>query len=152
EARHRRLPTPFAPCRRSTVTRSKTWPVDAPTTFAAGVARDLRRELGGSLVAVYLHGSVALGDFDPLVCVGDLLVVLADDAPRSATASTGRILHAVRDCPGLGIEASAVSASAARHPHAPWPFLVHVTTGEGNDKLIEGADRSGDPDLVLHYI
>lgn len=124
--------------------------VDALSTVAAEVARELRRELGGSLVAVYLHGSGALGDFDPLVSDVDLLVVLADDAPPSAPTSAGEILHAPRSCPGVGIEASAVSATAALHPSAPWPFLVHVTTGT-DDKVVVGADRRGDPDLILHY-
>jgi streptomycin 3"-adenylyltransferase len=125
--------------------------VDGVIDFVREVAGDLRTALSDWLVAVYIHGSAALGDFDPLVSDIDLLVVLEDNAPTNAVRSTGDVLHAPRSCPALGIEASAVSTTAARRPRQPWPFLVHVCTAVNDDKVVLGRERDGDDDLILHY-
>jgi hypothetical protein len=93
--------------------------VDVVIDFVRDVAVDLRDELRGLLVAIYLHGSSVLGDFDPLLSDIDLLVIVDDSAPVNAVTATGDILHSSRPCPALGIEASAVSAMAAREPRAP---------------------------------
>ena len=41
-----------------------------------------------------------------------------------------------------------MAASAARWPSPPWPYLLHVNSGESRFAL--GAGR-GDPDLIAHY-
>lgn len=53
--------------------------------------------------------------------------------------------------PAVGLEASVVTQSAAMIPHAPWPFLVHVTNHPDDSKVVYGVDCDGDPDLALHY-
>ena len=95
------------------------------------------------LVGVYVHGSAALGGFGPGSDL-DVLVVADGDA----------------DWPGLGaqllvdgghprpLELSVVGASAALHPSSPWPYHLHVNSGESRFGL--GAGR-GDPDLIAHY-
>ena len=95
------------------------------------------------LVGVYVHGSAALGGFGPASDL-DVLVVTDGDA----------------DWPGLGaqllvdgghprpLELSVVGASAALHPAPPWPYHLHVNSGESRFGL--GAGR-GDPDLIAHY-
>lgn len=52
--------------------------------------------------------------------------------------------------PAVGLEASVVTQSAAMIPHAPWPFLVHVTNHPDDSKVVYGVDCDGDPDLALH--
>jgi streptomycin 3"-adenylyltransferase len=96
------------------------------------------------LVGVYVHGSAVLGGFGPGSDL-DVLVVAEGEA----------------DWPGLGsqllaegghprpLELSVVAASAALHPAPPWPYHLHVNSGELRFGL--GAGR-GDPDLIAHYV
>lgn len=124
---------------------------DAAIDHAREVAAELGEELGVLLVAVYLHGSSVLGDFDPRLSDIDLLVIVDDSTLATAIEATADILHASRPCPALGIEASVVSTTAAAEPGQPWPFLVHVATAVDDDKVVFGYDREGDDDLILHY-
>jgi predicted nucleotidyltransferase len=106
------------------------------------------------VVATYVHGSVALGGFvtgrsdvDVLVIAED--VAVADEELSSAAAA----LHALAGgAPGRGLELSVVAARHAREPGPPWPFLLHVTTGEHETKTVLGIRHAGDPDLLMHYV
>ena len=124
--------------------------IDAAIDFARDVTVDLRGELGSQLVAVYLHGSSVLGDFDPLLSDIDLLGIVDDNTPVAAVMATADVLRAPRTCPAQGIEASVVAAGAANRPRQPWPFVVHVTTDDDH-KVVFGYERDGDDDLILHY-
>lgn len=95
------------------------------------------------LVGVYVHGSAALGGFGPGSDL-DVLVVAASDAEWTRLA--GRLLA---DCgQPRPLELSVVDASACAHPARPWPYLLHVNSGESRFSLNPDA---GDPDLIAHY-
>lgn len=98
--------------------------------------------LGDQLVGVYLHGSAASGDWTDSSDV-DLLAVVVDAARADWRVIGGRLI----DRPGAPLEMSVVERSAAAEPGAPWPFLLHVS----DRRVVLGEDRSGDPDLLLHY-
>ena len=110
----------------------------------------LRDALGPALVGVYLHGSAALGDYDPARSDVDILAVCA--APLGATerARLGPALG--RDalpCPaGSGLEFSLVTQAAARDPSRTPAFELHGWDGHGR---VYPGDGRGDPDLPLHY-
>ena len=72
--------------------------VDDVIDFVGEVAGDLRGALSDWLVAVYLHGSAALSDFDSLLSDIDLLVVMDDNAPTNAVRSIGNVLHSQQQC------------------------------------------------------
>ena len=40
----------------------------------------------------------------------------------------------------------------AREPRPPWPFVLYVATCRGDEKIVFGEDRRGDPDLLMHYV
>jgi streptomycin 3"-adenylyltransferase len=120
--------------------------------FVRTLVGNLVRVAGQSMIGVYVHGSAVLGDFDPAVSDVDLLVVAVDGVDRDTLDRIVGVLREAPDCPGGGLEASVVAASAARDPGPPWPFLAHVTTGPEAAKVVFGRTMDGDDDLVLHYL
>jgi hypothetical protein len=99
---------------------------------------------------VYLHGSAALGDYDPARSDIDILAVCASPLDPGARARLGAGLG--RDalpCPaGAGLEFSLVTQAAARDPARSPPYELHGWDEHG--QLRPGDDR-GDPDLPLHF-
>jgi aminoglycoside adenylyltransferase-like protein/nucleotidyltransferase-like protein len=95
------------------------------------------------VVGVYVHGSAALGGFGP---ASDLDVLVVADGEADWPGLGTQLLA---DCGGpRPLELSVVEASAARRPAPPWPYHLHVKSGESRFGL--GAGR-GDPDLIAHY-
>ncbi len=95
------------------------------------------------LVGTYVHGSAALGGFGP---ASDLDVLVIADGDADWPALGERLLADCHD--DRPLELSVVAASAARQPSPPWPYHLHVNSGESRFGL--GAGR-GDPDLIAHY-
>jgi len=128
---------------------------DQPRTFALGLAAAVAERCGGALVAAYLHGSSALGGWVAERSDVDVLFVAADDLAPAAIAPVGELLVASSAaCPGRGLECSLVTAGPAANPSPPWPFVLHVASdlgGEHAPRLYLGAERPGDPDLLMHY-
>lgn len=115
------------------------------------VVSTLRDRLGSELIGVYLHGSLAMGGFTPGRSDVDVLAVCADPLAAQRSIELGDALAAL-PVPGSGgdLEFSLVAQSAVRaHSEAP-PFEVHVSTHE-EPFVIDGHDRPGDPDLVIHF-
>lgn len=113
---------------------------------ARAIVDALGQELGADLAGVYVHGSAALGGWVPTSDL-DVLVVVADGADRDWLVVGSRLLDLAPAEPDL--EVSMVTASASRWPGTPWPFLVHVASGEHRVVLDAG---QGDPDLLMHYL
>jgi predicted nucleotidyltransferase len=109
----------------------------------------LHGEMADELVGVYLHGSLAMGAYDPGRSDVDVLAVCAEPLPRPRRAALGRALDALLRPPGVELEFSLVTRAAIASAAAP-PFEVHVTTHEERS-VVDGADRPGDEDLVLHF-
>jgi hypothetical protein len=110
----------------------------------------LRDALGPALIGVYLHGSAALGDYDPARSDIDILAVCAATLEAEDRASLGADLgrHAL-PCPaGAGLEFSLVTQTAARDPARAPTYELHGWDEHG--RVRPGDDR-GDPDLPLHY-
>ena len=103
------------------------------------------------MVRSYLHGSAVLGGFQPGRRDVDMLVVVHDTVTPGKIRWLARGIRTVSGCPGVGLEASAVTVSAAGALGEPWPFVVHVTIAVADRKIVAGAGHDGDPDLALHY-
>ncbi len=103
-------------------------PPPSVMAFATEVSYDVDEACEGRLAACYVHGSSVLRGFQPGRSDVDTLVILEDAVTSDQVQAVGRALARERTCPGIGLEAPAVSRSAALTPGAPWPFLVHVTT------------------------
>jgi streptomycin 3"-adenylyltransferase len=116
------------------------------------VGRPLEAALGADLVAVYLHGSGALGGFRWDRSDLDILVLSRDALSDAQFGGVTRALAGL-DYPANGLELSVMTANEALHPSFPAPrFELHQTT-DGLDRtgiVVDGRTRGGDPDLILH--
>jgi Aminoglycoside adenylyltransferase, C-terminal domain/Nucleotidyltransferase domain len=119
--------------------------------FTGTLADALARFADDSLLGVYVHGSAVLGDWRADVSDVDVLVVARSEVATATAERLAAVLSAERACPGVGLEATIVSADAAAAPAAPWPFVVHVTTAPHDRKTVWGKVADGDTDLILHY-
>lgn len=120
--------------------------------FTLALADDLVNAAPDALIGVYLHGSAVLGDWAPSTSDVDVLVVATEAPWPSIARRLAAVLSSDRGCPGVGLEASVVRASAAAAPAAPWPFVVHVNTTPHRPGIVWGHSPGGDPDLILHYL
>jgi streptomycin 3"-adenylyltransferase len=120
-------------------------------SVALDFARDLAAvlaELRSDLVGVYLHGSAALGGFVPARSDVDILVVVEESSDAEGQRKLGEaIAAAARDCPGVGLELSVITAATARELGS-CQFEVHVNTTGAEASVVIGGDS--DTDLILH--
>jgi hypothetical protein len=119
--------------------------------FTRVLADALAHVAADVLLGVVLHGSAVLGDWSTPASDVDVLVVVDDGISARAAENLAAVLSADHACPGAGLEASVVHAGAALVPTAPWPFVLHATTGRGGENLVWGSRGAGDADLILHY-
>src|SRR5580704_8014509 len=84
-------------------------PMEQAIACAQGLAAGLRDRAGGNLIAVYLHGSAALGGWVPGHSDIDVLIVATDDTGDEIADSMARaVMAAGRHCPRPGLETSIV--------------------------------------------
>lgn len=107
--------------------------------------RDLLSIRVPRLVGIYLHGSAALGGFGPTSDL-DVLVVVEDLRTPSRDQIAQEILAVSEG--GRDLELSVVRRRDAARPASPWPFVLHVNSGEHRWAL---GGQGGDPDLLAHY-
>lgn len=104
------------------------------------------------LTGAYLHGSAALGGWQPGRSDVDMLFVTGGDVTaRVAGALITALFGAAGDCPGHALECSVVAAGQARRTQPPWPFLLHVNAEPRRARAVIGDGGPGDPDLLMHY-
>ena len=110
----------------------------------------LRDALGPALTGVYLHGSAALGNYDPARSDVDIVAVCGAPPDAGARAQLGADLG--RDalpCPAsAGLEFSLVTQASAREQARAPSYELHGWDEHG--RVRPGDDR-GDPDLPLHF-
>lgn len=121
----------------------------AVLAYARRLVGPLLAAPAGRLVGLYLHGSAVQGGFVRSGSDVDILGVLAGPLDRAGQKRVGAALAAVADpAPGTGLELSLITAATAADL-GECRFEVHVATG-ADRKVQAGADRPGDPDLILH--
>jgi aminoglycoside adenylyltransferase-like protein len=116
------------------------------------VGRALKDALGGELVAVYLHGSAVLGGFRWERSDLDILALsrlaMSDEELHSVVRALALLPY-----PANGLEFTLMTRHEASQPELPAPrFQLHQTTAgwDRAGKVVDGREREGDPDLVLH--
>jgi predicted nucleotidyltransferase len=126
--------------------------VDAEVqSYLDRVVSTLRDHLGSELVGVYLHGSLAMGAFDPGRSDVDILAVCTAPLSRRRRMNLGAALAAITKPPSGGdLEFSLVTEAPARARSAAPSFEVHVSTHEA-PFVVDGSERPGDGDLVIHF-
>jgi streptomycin 3"-adenylyltransferase len=119
--------------------------------FIKAVVDDLASEVGDSLSAVILHGSLAMGSFHAPKSDVDLLV-LVRDLSSSQAGSLYNLFerHHVRRPYVGGLEASVIRASDAKSPKHPLPSLVHFSETTTGWRPWQGEEPQVDEDLIAH--
>lgn len=121
------------------------------------VVEGLSVALGDELLGVYLHGSLAMGCFNPQRGDIDLLAVTRGRLDRTARPRLARLLLQQSGVPS-GMELSVLSRDDLqpwRHP-APYEFHYSEDWRERTQARLdagmwpEGEDPSTDPDLAAH--
>jgi aminoglycoside adenylyltransferase-like protein len=103
--------------------------------------------LGESLVALYLHGSAAMGSFVPSRSDVDVLCITRGSlSPSQKRGLAEALSEASLPCPGVGLEMSVLTVAEARTPSDPPTFELHIATEE--NRVVDGAGQAGNPDLV----
>jgi streptomycin 3"-adenylyltransferase len=120
-------------------------------SYLGRVVSTLRADLGGELIGVYLHGSLAMGAFVPGRSDVDILAVCAAPLHRERRIGLGRALAAIPTPPSGGdLEFSLVTEGSVRARSTVPSFEVHVNTHE-EPFVVDGSERPGDQDLVIHF-
>lgn len=99
-----------------------------PRTFAQRVADEIAAVLGTDLVGVYLHGSAALGSFNPDRSDIDLIVVVEQPADEARKAALAQLLLTESDRP-YPLEVSVLDETSLRTWRHPAPFDFHFSEG-----------------------
>jgi predicted nucleotidyltransferase len=124
-------------------------------SFAERLAADLAGILSGDLVGVYLHGSAAMGCFNPDRSDVDLLVVSRRTLSPERRRAVAELLLAVSGAP-FPVELS-VLATVQLHPwRHPAPFDFHYSEmwRQSLDRQLASGELASealtDPDLAAH--
>ncbi|MBP3655412.1 MAG: DUF4111 domain-containing protein [Clostridia bacterium] len=115
-----------------------------------------RAAFGANLVGVYLHGSAAMGCFQPEKSDIDLLVVVRDeptDAQKRMFMDEVVLLN--EEAPEKGIEMSVMQAAALRPFVHPAPYVLHFSPAHLDWYRRDPVDyvdkmKGLDPDLAAH--
>lgn len=93
--------------------------------------------LSGSLVGIYLHGSLAMGGYYRPKSDIDLLVVVKEKLKVEVAKSASQaIAHYSKARPTVGdIELSVITLAVAQKPSSPMPFEFH-NSSEWTDKIL----------------
>ena len=113
--------------------------------------------LRGRLAGIYLHGSAAMGCYQPRKSDLDLLIVVNTALPDAEKRRfMDRLLKLDHACPAGGIEMSIVTKDVCRPFVYPTPFLLHYSRmhtewyrrdPENYIRKMNGTDR----DLAAHF-
>jgi streptomycin 3"-adenylyltransferase len=119
------------------------------------IVASMKRLLGDNLVGVYLHGSLAMGSFNPNSSDVDFLVVtktkLSPELRRSLATS---MIELTKHAPAKGIEMSVFTLEALRNFMYPTPYEFHFSNvwieRYQNDEVDLTDDNKVDADLAAH--
>lgn len=116
----------------------------------------LHEYLKNNLVGVYLHGSLAMGGFNPEPSDIDILVVVGDQLPLNKKKGLGKIfVELSEEVPGNGYELSIVTLDTVKNFVHPTPYELHFSYEEKRafaQEKIDFTQRKTDPDLAAHFV
>lgn len=115
-----------------------------------------QQELGSDLVGIYLHGSLAMGCFNPDTSDVDLLLVVQDKLTGESMRRLAKhVVHFHDAMPNQqGLELSIVLASSLQDFVYPPPFEFHYSAVHRERYLTDEqyiCGGFGDVDLAAHY-
>jgi len=113
------------------------------------------KALEGNLAGVYLHGSAAMGCFNPAKSDIDLLIVVHEKLSTEKKKEIIRFILLLADqAPQKGLELSVVTNEALQDFHYPTPYELHFSNAWKTAYLLDSVDydkQRYDPDLAVHF-
>jgi predicted nucleotidyltransferase len=117
---------------------------------------NFRTTLDNNLTGVYLHGSAAMGCYNPVKSDIDLLIVVKDRVNVEQKRAIIRFLLALTEqAPKKGIELSIVTLDALQHFQFPTPYELHFSNTWIERYTSDGVDfeqQRFDSDLAAHVV
>ena len=122
-----------------------------------GITDQAKEIFGEELVSIYLHGSMAMGCFQPQKSDIDLLIVIRNNISDSQkTAFMDHVIEYNKIAPSKGIELSIVKLEYCRHFLYPTPFELHFSNAHLQWYMDNPVDyvlkmKGTDRDLAAHF-
>src|SRR5215207_9747628 len=117
---------------------------------------NFRKTLGENLVGVYLHGSLAMGCFNPRMSDVDFLVVVHESLNLDTRkAIIAFMLDLAKDAPEKGLEFSIVLLHHTQNFVFPTPFELHLSPAwyeRARSTDLDLTTLHTDPDLAAHFM
>jgi streptomycin 3"-adenylyltransferase len=109
-----------------------------------------------NLVGIYLHGSLAMGGFNPESSDIDFLVVVREKLPLKIKKQLiAWTLKSARHSPENRLEYSILTLDQVKNFHYPTPFELHYSN-DWQEKYrrsdFDWAKQNLDPDLAAHFV
>lgn len=124
------------------------------TSLLDNIANQLEKTLDGNFVGLYVHGSVAMGCFNPLESDVDFLVVIRNKLSIEEKQKLVQILLKESHKVPKGVEMSVVLQAQTQNPIFPTPFEFHFSKDyeeKYRKNEIDLSKENADPDLVAHF-
>jgi predicted nucleotidyltransferase len=125
-------------------------------SLLAHLVEKFRLLLGENLVGVYLHGSLAMGCFNPRTSDVDFIVVVSEKLDvETKKAIIAFVLEPAKDAPAKGLEFSVVLLNETQHVTYPTPYELHYSEAWREVYQSGQADYETprrDPDLAAHFV
>jgi len=128
--------------------------INAPDNIKAFLdqcVHGVQEHLTDRLTGIYLHGSLAMGCFNPTSSDIDVLVVVNHTLTafeREALAQ--RLLALVADAP-RPVELSVITLDSLQHFRHPSPYELHISESNRAGTM-DLAREPSDPDLAAHFV
>lgn len=131
-------------------------PIPAEVTNCIGALKaEYEHVLGADLVGMYVHGSIAMGCFNPQSSDIDVLVVVRNELPIENKRALGQAHLRLSNQFGYNIELSVVTETALTDFTYPTPYEFHYSDAhkESYQKgTVDLSDGKTDPDLAAHFV
>ncbi|HDG61958.1 MAG TPA: DUF4111 domain-containing protein [Thermotoga sp.] len=122
------------------------------------VVKSFRKTLKDNLVGVYLHGSLAMGCFNPNYSDIDMLIVVEREmSVEDKRLFIGDFLDTIKSkkIPKKGIEFSVIQIKYLRNFEYPTPFELHYSKmwkEAYEQNRVDFSKQNRDPDLAAHIV
>lgn len=116
-----------------------------------------KKILGNNLVGIYLHGSAAMGCFNPKKSDLDLILIVKNDIPNAEKMEfMNKVVELNEEAPAKGIELSIVKKEFCNPFVYPTPFELHFSAMHLNWFKAQPEDyiekmQGTDKDLAAHF-